>query len=98
MVISGGVNIYPSEIEQAMVQCPGVRDCAMFGIPDEDFGETLMALVEAARPARQAQNRSFPGVSRKGVIRRLMIARIEPRGDSVHMGHNDWTKAAVRTS
>jgi long-chain acyl-CoA synthetase len=48
MVISGGVNIYPSEIEQAMVQCPGVRDCAVFGIPDDDLGETLMAVVEAA--------------------------------------------------
>jgi acyl-CoA synthetase (AMP-forming)/AMP-acid ligase II len=48
MVISGGVNIYPSEIEQMLVQCPGVRDCAVFGIPDEDLGETLMAVVEPA--------------------------------------------------
>jgi len=32
MGISGGVNIYPAEIEQALVQCPGIRDCAMFGI------------------------------------------------------------------
>jgi long-chain acyl-CoA synthetase len=48
MVISGGVNIYPSEIEQALVQCPGVRDCAVFGIPDDDLGETLMAVVETA--------------------------------------------------
>jgi hypothetical protein len=51
MVISGGVNIYPSEIEQALVQCPGVRDCAVFGIPDDDLGETLIAVVEAARGA-----------------------------------------------
>ena len=52
MVISGGVNIYPAEIEQALVQCPGVRDCAVFGIPDDDLGETLMAVVEAAPDAR----------------------------------------------
>jgi long-chain acyl-CoA synthetase len=51
MVISGGVNIYPAEIEQALVQCPGVRDCAVFGIPDDDLGETLMAVVEAAPDA-----------------------------------------------
>jgi long-chain acyl-CoA synthetase len=51
MVISGGVNIYPSEIEQALVQCPGVRDCAVFGIPDADLGETLMAVVEPAPDA-----------------------------------------------
>ena len=30
------------------MQCPGVRDCAVFGIPDDDLGETLMAVVEAA--------------------------------------------------
>jgi long-chain acyl-CoA synthetase len=31
-----------------LVQCPGVRDCAVFGIPDDDLGEALMAVVEAA--------------------------------------------------
>jgi long-chain acyl-CoA synthetase len=51
MVISGGVNIYPSEIEQALVQCPGVSDCAVFGVPDDDLGETLMAVIEAAPDA-----------------------------------------------
>jgi long-chain acyl-CoA synthetase len=46
MVISGGVNIYPAEIEAAMLAIPGVHDCAVFGIPDEEFGEALMAVVE----------------------------------------------------
>jgi long-chain acyl-CoA synthetase len=46
MVISAGVNIYPAEIESVLVQCPGVRDCAVFGIPDEEFGESLAAAVE----------------------------------------------------
>jgi long-chain acyl-CoA synthetase len=46
MVISGGVNIYPAEIEAALHAIPGVRDCAVFGIPDEEFGEALMAVVE----------------------------------------------------
>jgi long-chain acyl-CoA synthetase len=39
------------EIEQVLVQCPGVRDCAVFGIPDDDLGEALMAVVEAAPEA-----------------------------------------------
>ena len=39
MIISGGVNIYPAEIESVLIQMPGVRDCAVFGIPDEEFGE-----------------------------------------------------------
>src|SRR5258707_7863448 len=46
MVISGGVNIYPAEIEAALLAMPGVRDCAVFGIPDEEFGETVCAYVE----------------------------------------------------
>jgi long-chain acyl-CoA synthetase len=46
MVISGGVNIYPAEIEAVLILMPGVRDCAVFGIPDEEFGESLAAAVQ----------------------------------------------------
>jgi long-chain acyl-CoA synthetase len=46
MVISGGVNIYPAEIEAALHAVPGVHDCAVFGIPDDEFGEALMAVLE----------------------------------------------------
>ena len=46
MVISGGTNIYPAEIEMVLTQFPGVKDCAVFGIPDDDFGESLAAAVE----------------------------------------------------
>jgi long-chain acyl-CoA synthetase len=46
MVISGGVNIYPAEIEATLALMPGVRDCAVFGIPDEEFGEALAAAVQ----------------------------------------------------
>jgi len=46
MVISGGVNIYPAEIEQALLGMAGVEDCAVFGIPDDEFGEALAAAVQ----------------------------------------------------
>jgi long-chain acyl-CoA synthetase len=46
MVISGGVNIYPAEIEATLISMPGVHDCAVFGIPDEEFGESLCAYIE----------------------------------------------------
>jgi long-chain acyl-CoA synthetase len=46
MVISGGVNIYPAEIEACLLGLDGVRDCAVFGIPDDEFGEALAAYVE----------------------------------------------------
>ncbi|WP_407288588.1 AMP-binding protein [Streptomyces sp. BP-8] len=46
LVISGGVNIYPAEIEGCLLSLDGVRDAAVFGIPDEEFGEVLAAHVE----------------------------------------------------
>lgn len=46
MVISGGVNIYPAEIESVALHMSDIKDCAVFGIPDAEFGETLMAVVE----------------------------------------------------
>jgi long-chain acyl-CoA synthetase len=46
MVISGGVNIYPAEIEAVLIGMPGVHDCAVFGIPDEEYGESLCACVQ----------------------------------------------------
>ncbi|ABM59582.1 AMP-dependent synthetase and ligase [Verminephrobacter eiseniae EF01-2] len=45
MVISGGVNIYPAEIEHVLVTHPEVADCAVFGIPDAEYGEALAAAV-----------------------------------------------------
>lgn len=46
MVISGGVNIYPAEIESCILELAGVADVAVFGIPDADLGEVIAAHVE----------------------------------------------------
>ncbi|SHN21076.1 AMP-binding protein [Streptomyces yunnanensis] len=46
LVISGGVNIYPAEIEGCLLALDGVHDVAVFGIPDEEFGEALAAHLE----------------------------------------------------
>ncbi len=48
MVISGGVNIYPAEIEAVLIGVDGVLDCAVFGIPDAEYGEALCAAIQAA--------------------------------------------------
>jgi long-chain acyl-CoA synthetase len=50
MVISGGVNIYPAEVEAALIDHPSVADAAVFGIPDEEWGERLHAVIEASKP------------------------------------------------
>ena len=46
MVISGGVNIYPREIEECLLQHLDVVDCAVLGVPDDEWGEILYALVQ----------------------------------------------------
>jgi long-chain acyl-CoA synthetase len=46
MIISGGVNIYPAEIEAELHKMPEVADCAVFGIPDEEFGEAICAYIQ----------------------------------------------------
>ncbi len=48
MIISGGVNIYPQEIENCLVTHPGVADVAVIGVPDEDLGESVLAVVQPA--------------------------------------------------
>ncbi len=46
VIISGGVNIYPAEVEAALVTHPAVLDVAVFGIPDDDWGEQVKAIIE----------------------------------------------------
>ncbi|MGO4392147.1 AMP-binding protein [Variovorax sp. M-6] len=55
LVISGGVNIYPAEVEAELLTMPGIADVAVFGIPDVEFGESLAAAVQM-----QAGTRATP--------------------------------------
>ncbi len=48
MIISGGVNIYPQEVEDLLITHPKVADVAVFGVPNEDFGEEVKAVVQPA--------------------------------------------------
>ncbi|MFJ7729899.1 class I adenylate-forming enzyme family protein [Neobacillus sp. NPDC097160] len=56
MIISGGMNIYPEEIELTLRKHPGINDCAIIGVPDERWGESIMAIIhpnESALPTEQ---------------------------------------------
>jgi acyl-CoA synthetase (AMP-forming)/AMP-acid ligase II len=46
MIITGGFNVYSAEVEQALMQHPAVRECAVIGLPDEKWGERVEAVVE----------------------------------------------------
>ncbi len=47
MILAGGANIYPAEVEAAIQEHPAVRSCAVIGLPDEDKGNVIHAIVEA---------------------------------------------------
>jgi len=48
MIISGGANIFPAEIEAALIDMPEVFDCAVIGAPHAEFGEMVVAAVQCA--------------------------------------------------
>jgi long-chain acyl-CoA synthetase len=48
LIISGGVNIYPAEVDAVLLQHPAVGDVATIGVPDEEWGEAVKAVVQPA--------------------------------------------------
>jgi bile acid-coenzyme A ligase len=47
MILTGGANVYPAEVESALNEHPSVRSCAVIGLPDDDLGNRVHAVVEA---------------------------------------------------
>lgn len=70
MIISGGVNVYPQEIEAVLRELPGVWDCAVAGVPDERFGERPVAFVVADRAVGKDDATLLEGL-RRGLQERL---------------------------
>ena len=60
MVITGGFNVYSTEVEQALMEHPDVADCAVVGLPDEKWGERVTAVVQL-RPGRRASGSELAG-------------------------------------
>ena len=75
LVVRGGVNIYPRESEDALHTHPAVVDCAAFGVPDDVYGERLVALVELAPGSTITRDELDRHVRR--APRRVQV----PRGD-----------------
>lgn len=55
MIISGGANIYPAEVENVLFGHPAVADVAVIGVPDDEFGERVKAVVETRSPVTEAE-------------------------------------------
>ena len=90
MIVSGGENIYPVEVEEVLSQHPGVADVAVIGVPDERWGETVKALVvrraERGRRRRRAggfrPRASSPATSCRGRSSSSPSFRAAPRARS----------------
>lgn len=67
MIISGGVNIYPAEVEAVLIEHPAVADAAVFGVPDDEWGEAVKAAVELVegRSPTPATERSILAFARE---------------------------------
>ena len=55
MIISGGVNVYPQETENVLIMHPAITDVAVFGVPDDDLGEQVKAVVQLREPGRASE-------------------------------------------
>jgi long-chain acyl-CoA synthetase len=86
MIISGGVNIYPAEIEAELHKLPEVADCAVFGVPDDEYGEEVHAVVqpEPGASLTEAEVRGFLRERMAGfkVPRQVELQADLPREDS----------------
>ena len=86
MIISGGANIFPAEIEAAMIEMPQILDCAIFGIADKEFGEKVVAAVtcQVGHSLSLQQVHAFLDgkISRFKYPRQLDIHNSLPREDS----------------
>jgi acyl-CoA synthetase (AMP-forming)/AMP-acid ligase II len=59
LILSGGVNLYPAEIEAALLLHPAVREVAVVGVPHPEFGEQVKAVVVASAPVSAEELRDF---------------------------------------
>ncbi len=81
VIISGGYNVYPKEVETALAEIPGVADCAVVGVPHQDFGEAVIAVVVADDSVTQARVDAFlrPKLARYKQPKRVVRVAELPR-------------------
>ncbi|MFK0154740.1 long-chain fatty acid--CoA ligase [Streptomyces sp. NPDC090493] len=86
MIISGGENIYPAEVERVLAACPGVLEAAVLGVPDPKWGETVLAVLTCEPGAVLTLDdvREFAGrhLARYKLPTRLMLVEQLPRNAS----------------
>lgn len=95
MIITGGENVYPAEVERALMEYPGVLDVAVVGVADEQWGETVVAVISCADGTvpsiEEVREFSASLLARYKLPKRLIITGAVPRN-----GSGKLDKPAVR--
>jgi long-chain acyl-CoA synthetase len=84
VIISGGSNIYPREVEEVLLTYPGVREVAVIGAPDADWGEIAVAIGRFKRPKRYLHVTELPKNNNGKVLKtalRELVAQADTDGD-----------------
>ncbi|WP_203337512.1 acyl-CoA synthetase [Nocardioides limicola] len=86
MIISGGENVYPAEVERALADLPGATDVAVVGMPDEQWGEAVVAMITAEPGAdltlEKVRDHAAKSLARYKLPTRLHVADVVPRNAS----------------
>jgi len=94
MIITGGFNVYSAEVEQALMQHPAVRDCAVVGLPDDKWGERVTAVIESSAEVQPDELVAFVK-SRIGSVKAPKQVEVWPELPRSRVGK--VLKADVRT-
>ncbi len=78
MIISGGFNVYPSEVEQAIWGHPAVQDCAVIGVPDEQWREAVKAVDFIAQLPRSPVGKRWRCARGGGTRAAIFVAEFSP--------------------
>jgi bile acid-coenzyme A ligase len=94
MILCGGANIYPAEVEAALDAFPGVRSSAVIGLPDEDLGNRIHAIVD--RPEGAADEAEFLAHLAERLVRYKIPRSIEYVAEPLRDDAGKVRRAALR--
>ena len=97
MIITGGANVFPAEVETALIDHPQIADVVVVGLKDDEWGRRVHAIVEADRP-RPPAHRGRCARVRQGPPRRVQGAQVGRvrRRHPAHRGHEGQPGCADR--
>ena len=101
LIIRSGYNVYPGEVEEVLFSCPGVLEAAVVGVPDEEHGEEVVALVVPARDGLDPE--AVKAFARERLAaykfpRRVVIVKELPKGPTGKISKRDIDRAALNRS